>query len=57
MNWKRKIPSISNFLTNKTSEPYLQKINEEIASLQTQRDIALASSKTANANNTLVAEL
>jgi len=54
---EKKDPSISNFLANKTSEPYLQKMQEEIASLQTQRDIALASSKAANANNTLVAEL
>ncbi|MBK9282701.1 MAG: hypothetical protein IPM51_00060 [Sphingobacteriaceae bacterium] len=54
---EKKDPTISNFLANKTSEPYLQKINEEIASLQTQRDIALAGSRTANANNTLVAEL
>lgn len=54
---EKKDPSVSNFLANKTSEPYLQKLQEEIANLQTQRDIALASSKTAGANSTVVAEL
>jgi tyrosine-protein kinase Etk/Wzc len=54
---EKKDPSVSSFLTNKTQEPYLQKLQEEIASLQTQRDIALANSKTANPNNTLITEL
>jgi capsular exopolysaccharide synthesis family protein len=54
---EKRDPSISNFLANKTSEPYLLKLQEEIASLQTQRDIALASSKTAGANSVAVAEL
>ncbi len=54
---QEKDPSVSNFLVNKTSEPYLQKLQEEIANLQTQRDIALANSKTTGVNNPVVAEL
>lgn len=54
---EQKDPSVSNFLVNKTSEPYLQKLQEEIANLQTQRDIALANSKTAGGNNPVVVEL
>lgn len=54
---QEKDPSVSNFLVNKTSEPYLQKLQEEIANLQTQRDIALANSKTTGNNNPAVAEL
>lgn len=54
---QEKDPSVSNFLVNKTSEPYLQKLQEEIANLQTQRDIALANSKSTGNNNPVVAEL
>ncbi len=54
---EQKDPSVSSFLVNKTSEPYLQKLQEEIASLQTQRDIALANSKTNSSNNAVVGEL
>ena len=49
-------PSVSSFLANKSSEPYLKKLQEEIASIETQRDVALASSKTARANETIVSE-
>lgn len=51
---ERKDPSVSNFLANKSSEPYLQKLQTEIASLETQRDIALASSKTARTNESIL---
>lgn len=55
---EQKDPSVSNFLVNKTSEPYLQKLQEEIAALQTQRDIALANSnRTGSSNTTVVTEL
>jgi len=54
---EKKDPSISDFLSNKTQEPFLQKINEEIAALQVQRDVALANPKTASNNNPLVIEL
>ena len=46
---EKKDPSISNFLSNKTSEPYLTNLQKQIADLETQRDVALASSKTTNA--------
>lgn len=54
---EKKDPSVSNFLVNKTSEPYLQKLQEEIANLQTQRDVALANSKSNNSNNSMASEL
>lgn len=53
---EKKDPSVSNFLANKSSEPYLKKLQDEIASLETQRDIALASSKTARSNDAIVTE-
>jgi polysaccharide biosynthesis transport protein len=53
---EKKDPSISSFLANKTSEPYLQKLQEQIANLETQRDVALASSKTARANDSIIEE-
>lgn len=54
---EKKDPSVSSFLVNKTSEPYLQKLQEEIANLQTQRDIALANSKNNASNNAVVNDL
>ena len=54
---EKKDPSVSGFLSNKTSEPYLQKLQEELANLQTQRDVALASSKSTNPNSPVVTEL
>lgn len=54
---EKKDPSVSNFLANKSSEPYLQKLQEELANLQTQRDVALASSKSTNPNSPVVIEL
>lgn len=53
---EKRDPSVSAFLTNRSSEPYLQKLQEEIASLETQRDVALASSKTARSNESIVTE-
>jgi polysaccharide biosynthesis transport protein len=53
---EKRDPSVSNFLANKSSEPYLQKLQEEIASLETQRDVALASSKTTRSNESIVTE-
>jgi tyrosine-protein kinase Etk/Wzc len=53
---EKKDPSVSNFLANQSSEPYLKKLQDEIASLETQRDVALASSKTARTNDAIVNE-
>ena len=53
---EKKNPSISSFLSNKSSEPYLKKLQDQIATLETQRDVALASSKTTKANDTIVEE-
>jgi tyrosine-protein kinase Etk/Wzc len=53
---EKKDPSVSNFLSNKSSEPYLKKLQEEIANLETQRDIALASSKSGRSNEGVVKE-
>ena len=53
---KEKDPSIYNFLANKSSEPYLQNLQKEIANLETQRDIALASSKTSQARDQIITD-
>ena len=53
---EKKDPSISSFLSNKSSEPYLKKLQDQIASIETQRDVALASSKTTKANVAIVEE-
>jgi tyrosine-protein kinase Etk/Wzc len=39
-------PSIANYLKNKSNESYLTKLQEQIATLETQRDIALSGSST-----------
>ena len=46
---EKKDPSISNFLSNKISEPYLTNLQKQIADLETQRDVAVAGSRTTNA--------
>ncbi len=38
----RKNPTLSSYLVNKSSEPYVLKLQEEIASLEARKDIALA---------------
>lgn len=53
---EKKDPSISDYLSNKSTEPYLQNLQKQIANLETQRDIALASSKSARASDALVAD-
>ena len=51
---EEKDPSIYNFLSNKSTEPYLENLQKQIADLETQRDFALASSKTAQAKEQIV---
>lgn len=53
---ERKDPSVSSFLANKSSEPYLQKLQDEIANQETQRDVALASSKSVRSNEAILSE-
>ena len=48
---RRKDPTISNYLENKTAEPYLTRLQEQIAEIQTQKDIALSSAKSGGLNN------
>lgn len=43
---KRKDPTISSYLENKTSEPYIQRLQEQIAEIETQKDIAMSNAKT-----------
>ncbi len=48
-------PTLSQYLENKASEPYITKLQEEIAIIETQRDRAIASVGTKNtANNELI---
>ncbi len=39
---KKQDPTISSYLENKSAEPYLIKLQEQIAEIQTQKDIALS---------------
>ena len=39
---KKKDPTLSNYLENKSSEPYLKMLQEQIANLETQKDLAIA---------------
>ncbi|MFZ1290126.1 MAG: polysaccharide biosynthesis tyrosine autokinase [Melioribacteraceae bacterium] len=48
---KKKDPTISEYLENKTAEPYLLRLQEQIAEVETQRDIALSNSSKNSANN------
>ena len=41
---KKKDPTLSSYLENKTAEPYLKMLQEQIARLETQKDLALAGS-------------
>ncbi len=52
---KKKDPTISEYLENKTAEPYLARLQEQIAEVETQKDIAMAnSSKNAGSNKELI---
>lgn len=42
---QRKDPTLSNYLENKSTEPYLLRLQEQIAEIQTQKDIALSTAK------------
>jgi polysaccharide biosynthesis transport protein len=48
---KRRDPTISNYLENKSAEPYLLRLQDQIAEIQTQKDIALSTSKSRGLNN------
>ncbi|MCB0752647.1 MAG: hypothetical protein KDC52_14340, partial [Ignavibacteriae bacterium] len=48
---KKKDPTISNYLENKVTEPYLTKLQEQIADVQTQKDIAMSNASKNSANN------
>lgn len=41
----RKDPTLSSYLENKSAEPYLLRLQQQIAELETQRDIALSNAK------------
>ncbi len=41
---KQRDPSLSNFLNNQSTEPYMKMLQDQIAKVETQKDIALASS-------------
>jgi tyrosine-protein kinase Etk/Wzc len=48
---RRKDPTISQYLDNKSAEPYLTRLQEQIAEIQTQKDIALSTAETKGMNN------
>lgn len=48
---RKKDPTISQYLENKSAEPYLTRLQEQIAEIQTQKDIALSTAKTKGMNN------
>ncbi len=43
---KRRDPTISSYLENKSAEPYILRLQDQIAEIETQKDIALSNSKT-----------
>ena len=45
---KKQDPTLSSYLENKTSEPYLKMLQEQIARLETQKDLAIAGSSIQN---------
>lgn len=52
---KKKDPTISEYLENKTAEPYLTRLQAQIAEVETQKDIALSnSSKNTGSNKDLI---
>jgi len=53
---KKRDPSLSQYMAGKSSEPYIQMLQEQIAKLETQRDLALSNTKFASQNKTLVDE-
>ena len=48
---KRKDPTISSYLENKSTEPYLLRLQEQIAEIETQKDIALSTGKAKGVNS------
>lgn len=48
---RKKDPTLSQYLENKSAEPYLTRLQEQIAEIQTQKDIALSTAKTKGMNN------
>ena len=50
---KKQDPTLTSYLENKTSEPYLKMLQEQIARLETQKDLAIAGSST-KPNNEII---
>lgn len=50
----RKDPSLSSYLENKASEPYLLQMQEQIARLEAQRDFALLNNPELNSNSSAI---
>jgi len=53
---KKKDPTLSNYLDNKSKEPYLQKLQEQIADIEARKDFALSSTSNKTKNPNLVRE-
>jgi len=53
---KKRDPSLSDYLFNKTSEPYLLMLQEQIAKLKTQKDFALSSSPSNKSRSEVITE-
>ena len=51
---KKKDPTLSNYLENKSSEPYLKMLQEQIARLETQKDLAIAGGSGSKNNSEIV---
>ena len=51
---KQRDPSLIDYLESKTSEPYLTKLQTQIAQLETQRDMALAGSSGSKVNSDVI---
>ena len=51
---KKRDPTLSSYLENKTSEPYLKMLQEQIAKLETQKDLALAGNNNSKPNDNII---
>ena len=51
---KKQDPTLSSYLENKTSEPYLKMLQEQIARLETQKDLALAGSNSSKTSDEII---
>jgi polysaccharide biosynthesis transport protein len=51
---EKKDPSIASFLSSKSTEPYLQQLQDQIAKIKTQKDLALSGNNSSTVNQSII---